>query len=169
MTHFKKTLFYGMRGLVLLLLLSSNQISFGQTNGTINGTVLDSSGNPLIGVTILKNNSKNDGAVTDINGHFTLPAQKGDVLNFSYIGFNSKKVSLEGQSSLDITLNDNSNDLDELVVVGYGTQKKVNLTGSVATISYKDIANKPVMSTAQALAGLAPGMSVLQNSGRPGA
>lgn len=168
MVHLNINLFNRIRFVLTLSLLGLSQALLAQTNGTISGTVVDSSGNPLIGVTVLKNNSK-EGTVTDMDGHFSLSAEKGDVLNFTYIGFTSKEVSLTGQSSLDITLSDNSNDLDELVVVGYGTQKKVNLTGSVATISYKDIANKPVMSTAQALAGLAPGMSVLQNSGRPGA
>lgn len=139
-----------------------------QTQNKLSGTVSDQSGAPLIGVTVMINGSK-DGTVTDIDGRFSVLVKEGDYLDFSYIGFQPQRVTIRGQRTLDIVMADDQNQLDELVVVGYGKQKKVNLTGSVASVSSAELANKPVMSTAQALAGLAPGLSVLQNSGRPGA
>ena len=86
----------------------------------------------------------------------------------SYVGYISQEVKVESDKLLRIIMEEDTKKLEEVVVIGYGTQKKVNLTGALAAVSAEDLASKPVMSTAQALAGLAPGLSVLQTSGRPG-
>ena len=153
---------------VVLFLLSLSSIAVAQTGNNVSGTVTDQQGNPLVGVTIMKDGTQ-VGSVSDMDGHFSIEAKSGDKLNISYIGYKTQQIVLRGQQSLNITMSEDAGLLEELVVVGYGTQKKVNLTGSVSSVSADDLANKPVMSTAQALAGLAPGLSVLQNSGRPGA
>lgn len=156
-----------VRMLVALLFLVLSGTATAQTGGTVSGNVTDPSGEPLIGVTIMKHGTQ-EGAVTDIDGHFSIPAKRGDVLDFSYVGYNPQQVTVGDQSTVNITMSEDVGLLNELVVVGYGTQRKVNLTGSVSNVTAADLANKPVMSTAQALAGLAPGLSVLQTSGRPG-
>lgn len=153
---------------LVTFLLAISSIAFAQTGNKVTGTVTDQQGNPLVGVTIMKNGTQT-GTVTDIDGNFSIEVKNGEKLNISYIGYKNQQLVLRGQQSLKITMTEDDGLLDELVVVGYGTQKKVNLTGSVSSVSAEDLANKPVMSTAQALAGLAPGLSVLQNSGRPGA
>ena len=157
-----------VRMAVVLFLLSLSSIAVAQTGNNVSGTVTDQQGNPLVGVTIMKDGTQ-VGSVSDMDGHFSIVAKSGDKLNISYIGYKTQQIVLRGQQSLNITMSEDAGLLEELVVVGYGTQKKVNLTGSVSSVSADDLANKPVMSTAQALAGLAPGLSVLQNSGRPGA
>lgn len=134
----------------------------------INGTVTDASGEPLIGVSVLVKETSN-GTITDINGKFNVNAAIGNTLQVSYVGYTTQDVKITSISPLHVVLKEDTKHLEEVVVVGYGTQKKVNLTGSVSSITADELANKPVMSTAQALAGLAPGLSVLTNSGNPGA
>lgn len=109
-----------------------------------------------------------NGTVTDLDGKFSLSAEMGNMLQISYVGYISQEVKVESDKLLRIIMEEDTKKLEEVVVIGYGTQKKVNLTGAVAAVSAEDLASKPVMSTAQALAGLAPGLSVLQTSGRPG-
>ena len=132
------------------------------------GTVSDSSGEPLIGVSVLVKESS-AGATTDIDGKFRVNAAAGQTLKVSYVGYTTQEIKVSSQSVINIVLKEDLMKLEEVVVVGYGTQKKVNLTGAVSSVTAEELANKPVTSTAQALAGLAPGLSVLQNSGRPGA
>lgn len=134
----------------------------------INGTVTDASGEPLIGVSVLVRETSN-GTITDMHGKFNVNAAIGTTLRVSYVGYTTQDVKITSASPLHIVLKEDTKHLEEVVVVGYGTQKKVNLTGSVSSITADELANKPVMSTAQALAGLAPGLSVLTNSGNPGA
>ncbi len=134
----------------------------------IKGTVTDASGEPLIGVSIVEKGTSN-GTVSDMDGHFAISTNSSNTLVVSYVGYAQQEIQAVAGKTLQISLKEDAELLDEVVVVGYGTQKKVDLTGSVATISAKELANKPVTSTAQALAGLSSGLSVLQNSGRPGA
>ena len=141
--------------------------TWAQTQSNVNGLVTDFSGEPLIGVSILVKGTSN-GTVTDLDGKFSLSAEMGNMLQISYVGYISQEIKVESNKLLRIIMEEDTKKLEEVVVVGYGTQKKVNLTGAVSAVSAEDLASKPVMSTAQALAGLAPGLSVLQTSGRPG-
>lgn len=152
---------------IAMTLLMSLVCVVGFAQKTITGKVVDSNGEPIIGASIVA--GQGNGTVTDFEGQFTLTnVTPQTVLSISYIGYQTQSIKVGEQSTISVVMKEDSEMLEELVVVGYGTQKKVNLTGSVATVSAEDLANKPVMSTAQALAGLAPGLSVLQNSGRPG-
>ena len=154
------------RFLMMVIVSFYTSISIAQTE--VKGNIKDVSGEPLIGVSIKEKGTSN-GTVSDLDGNFAITTSKSNFLQVSYIGYISQEIKAENGKTLQIVLQENSEILEDVVVVGYGTQKKVNLTGSVSAVTAKELANKPVTSTAQALAGLAPGLSVLQNSGRPGA
>lgn len=135
----------------------------------VSGTVTDqSTGETLLGVSVFVEGTK-IGVVTDLNGKFTIDAPtSSSALVFSYIGYITKKASVGKQGFLKVTLEQDTKKLDEVVVVGYGTQKKVNLTGAVASVSSAALESRPITQTSQALAGLVTGVSVSQGSGRPG-
>ena len=157
-----------LRVKLLLFACCFNSLIWGQGSNTIKGTITDNTGEPLIGVSILIKGSSN-GTVSDLDGNFTLSAKEGDILRVSYVGYSPQEVPATFNQTMKIILKEDTETLEEVVVVGYGTQKKVNLTGAVSAVTADDLASKPVMSTAQAIAGLAPGLSVVANSGRPGA
>ncbi|RKR07968.1 TonB-linked SusC/RagA family outer membrane protein [Maribacter vaceletii] len=136
---------------------------------TISGTVTDENGQPLPGANILEKETTN-GVTTDFDGNFTINMSndKG-VLVVSYIGFATKEVTVNGQSKLNITLKEDSSALDEVVIVGYGTMKKADLTGSVATVSSDDITKITSSNIGQAIQGRMSGVQITQSSGAPGA
>ncbi|PXV58928.1 TonB-linked SusC/RagA family outer membrane protein [Dysgonomonas alginatilytica] len=133
----------------------------------IKGTVKDQKGQPLIGVTISIKGTTS-GTVTDLEGRFSISGKPQDILQIAYIGYVSQNITLKDNSELNIVLKEDLKILEEVVVVGFGTQKKVNLTGSVASVSPGDIENRPITQTSQVLSGLVSGVIVTQNSGRPG-
>lgn len=135
---------------------------------SVSGTVADQDGEPLIGVNIqVKDSSK--GTATDFDGHFTLEdIDENAILVISYVGYQTQEVPVAGKSNLEIVMVSDAELLDEVVVVGYGTQKKVNLTGSVASASVKDMAAIPVPTVMHALQGIAPGIQMIDGGGRPG-
>ncbi|MGI6231367.1 MAG: SusC/RagA family TonB-linked outer membrane protein [Prevotella sp.] len=134
---------------------------------TASGKVIDNNGEPLIGVTV-KEVGTNNATVTDVDGTFRLNVKgSNSQLTFSYVGFDN--VTLRAANNLVITMNEEKNELSEVVVVGYGTQKKVNLTGSVASVDMeKQMNSRPVTTLNQALQGMAAGVDILQGSGKPG-
>lgn len=166
--QFTYGLLQSMKVMMILLTCCLPSAVWAQTQSNVSGVIIDSSDEPLIGVSIQVKGTTH-GTITDLNGKFTLSAKTGDILRISYVGYTSQEIKLTGSQQLRVLMEEDMKRLEEVVVVGYGTQKKVNLTGSVASVTADELANKPVMSTAQALAGLAPGLSVLQTSGRPGA
>ena len=136
---------------------------------TISGTVVDQSGVSIIGASV-KEKGAAQGAVTDLDGKFTLKlTSKSNQVVVSYIGMKQKTVNVSGKSTVNITLEEESTSLNDVVVIGYGTMKKKDLTGSVASVSAKDIANVPVSSAAQAIQGKMAGVSVMQTEGSPDA
>lgn len=157
-----------MRNYAILLCCFFTGLLSAQNLQVITGEVTDAMGEPLIGVSVLVKETSS-GTITDMEGKFTVSADIGHTLQFSYVGYTTQNLVIASTAPLKVILAEDTQRLEELVVVGYGTQRKVNLTGSVSSISAKELANKPVMSTSQALAGLAPGLSVLTNSGNPGA
>lgn len=138
-----------------------------QQSKTISGIVKDDFGDPLVGVTV-KVKGLDRGTITGLDGDFELKVNPGDILEFSYVGFLSQSVKYSNQPTLNIILKEDSKTLDEVVVVGFGTQKKVNLTGSVANVDNKLIENRPMTSVSAGLQGLLPGVAVSQRSGQPG-
>lgn len=140
-----------------------------QQDNKITGTVLDPTGMPVIGANIMVKGTTN-GTITDLDGKFSLEAREGAVLVVSYIGFANQEIKIGKQKQLSITLKEDSQALDELVVVGYSTQKKVNLTGSVSTVSFDDkLTSRPVTDVSQMLNGASPGLQIMQSSGEPNA
>ncbi|MEG2067995.1 MAG: TonB-dependent receptor [Tannerellaceae bacterium] len=132
-----------------------------QQQQTVKGTVSDASG-PIIGASVLVKGST-IGTITNIDGEFSINASKGATLIISYIGYVSQEVTVTGKS-LAITLKEDFQQLEEVVVVGFGTQKKVNLTGSVSTVTSKALASRPVTNVSQALQGLVPGLNFSYDS-----
>lgn len=132
----------------------------------VKGTVVDSKGEAVIGASIFERGSKNNGTITDIEGHFSLKVRSNAVLTISYIGFKPQVINVEGKSSLNIVLQDNAEVLDEVVVVGYGTQKKENLTGAVTSVDVaKVLDGKPIFDVQKGLQGIAPGLTITYKSG----
>ncbi len=138
-----------------------------QPGNRVVGTVKDVSGESLIGVNVLEKGTTN-GAITDLNGHFQLTTGKDATLIFSFVGYKELQIKVTG-STLNVVMHEDTEMLDEVVVVGYGTQKRANLTGAVATMNNKDIAATPVSSISNALAGMLPGLVATSSSGKPGA
>ena len=130
---------------------------------TISGTVTDENGAPIGGANVMEQNTTR-GIVTDLDGKFTLKVAPGSTIVFSYLGYST--VEQKAASNMDIVLKEDNALLDELVVVGYGQQKKANLTGAVSTVDVnKDLAAKPQMDVAKSLQGLVPGLSVINTQG----
>lgn len=124
---------------------------------TAKGTVIDDAGEPVIGVTVVVKGTST-GTVTDIDGNFTIQAEQGATLEFSFIGYKTTTAQVSS-SPINITLKEDTETLDEVVVVGYGTQKKVNVTGAVGMVDSKVLAARPVVNVAQALQGTVPGLN----------
>lgn len=137
--------------------------------GTISGQITDESGEGLPGVTVQVQGTT-AGAITDIDGNFSLSAATDAVLEISYIGFKSQTISLNGQTSLNVTLVVDVTELNEVVVIGYGSVRKSDITGSVSSVKGKDLQAFPLLNAAQALQGRSAGVVVQsENGGEPGA
>ncbi len=134
---------------------------------TVSGTVTDEQGVPLGGTNILEDGTSN-GVQADFDGNYSINVSEGATLSFSYIGMLPQKVLVADKTKIDVVLQEDASLLDEVVVVGYGAQKKVNLTGSVEVVKAAEITRQPVAQTSQALAGLVPGLTATQSSGQPG-
>lgn len=151
--------------LVFALLLFGTQSLSAQT---IKGTVKDTSGEPVIGATVQEKGTKNI-AATDIDGNFTLKVSGGKTLQVSYIGMKTKTVNIQGKSEVTITMEDEATSLNDVVVIGYGTVKKKDLTGSVSTVKGDALNKVPVPSVSEALAGKLSGVRVTTTDGSPDA
>jgi len=134
----------------------------------VTGKVLDEFGQPLPGVTIIIEGTTR-GTVTDLEGNYEIAAEEGEVLVFSFIGFKDERVTVQSQSTVNVTMLEDEKSLDEVVVVGYGEQKKADLIGAVSQLSADKIDNRQVTSTSNILTGQVPGVTVIQRGGRPGA
>ena len=134
----------------------------------ISGLVMDVMGEPIVGVNVMEKGTTN-GTITDMDGKFLLKAPANATLIISFIGYKTLAVNLEGEKNVNITLKEDLEQLDEVVVVGYGTQKKSSLTASVATVPAKELSKQMGHSVAAALQGRAPGVEILQKGGEAGA
>ncbi|WP_396635739.1 SusC/RagA family TonB-linked outer membrane protein [Maribacter sp. R77961] len=149
------------------LLISS--IGFAQSSYTVSGTVTDDSNVPVPGANVVISGTTT-GTSTDFDGNFSIMAKEGDVLEFSSLGFTTVTRTVTGQSRIDVTLAEDSAQLDEVVVVGYGSRKKSDITGSVSSVKSEELNAFPVLDAAQAIQGRAAGVVVQSNNGgEPGA
>ncbi|MDD2960702.1 MAG: TonB-dependent receptor [Muribaculaceae bacterium] len=135
---------------------------------TLTGQVVGTDGEPLVGVTVLSTDTKK-GTTTDIDGNYTITLDRPQSLSFNYIGYEAKIVNVDKTKTLDITMSDNNIVLNDVVVVGYGTQKKANLTGAVQSVNSNDLMRRNVSTASAALQGMVPGLTAVQSSGQPGA
>ncbi len=134
----------------------------------VRGTVKDANGEPLPGATVMVSGNNGQGTVTDIDGNFSINASEGSELVVTFIGYNQQKIKVDGRNTYVVSMSEESNTLNELVVIGYGQVKKKDLTGSVTAIKPDEL-NKGVQSTAQdALVGKIAGVNVVSSSGAPG-
>ena len=142
--------------------------SYAQSVLPISGEVLDGKNRePLIGVTVVEKGTKN-GVITDIDGKFSMRVPVGTILKITYMGYRSSEVIIRDNKPLTILLDEENIQLDELVVIGYGVQKKSDITGSISSVSGEELTNIPVSSPLQALQGKAAGVNIIQNTGAPG-
>jgi TonB-linked SusC/RagA family outer membrane protein len=162
----KKNLFNCLLGLMILSLFST--AAFGQVARTITGKVTDSGGAALPGTNVIVQGTTN-GVQTDINGNYTITVQNPSsaILEFSFVGYTKLQVPVGNQSKVDVVLKEEYTGIDEIVVVGYGTQKKSDITGSVVSVSNEQITAHPVTNIFQALQGKAAGVDIT-TSLRPG-
>lgn len=151
-----------------IILLKNNQLIAQQAQRQINGTVTDERGEAIIGANVIEKGTTN-GAITDIDGNFSLNVSDNAILQVSYIGYIAQEINIGNRTSLSIQLKEDTQALDEVVVVGYSTQKKVNLTGSVSTVNFDEVASRPVTDASQILNGASPGLQIMQSSGAPNA
>jgi TonB-linked SusC/RagA family outer membrane protein len=154
----KKILFF-----IFLLGLNLQMIAQGTIQGTVKSAI---DGSTLPGVSILLKGTTT-GTVTDLNGHYSISAPKNGTLVFSYVGFKSQEIPIRNQKTINVNLSSSSVGLNELVVVGYGSQRKSLVTGAISSIGTKDIAGTAITQASQALQ-YAPGVQVINNSGSPG-
>ncbi len=151
---------------VAFLALMAGTTTYAQT-GTVQGTVSDPDGEPLIGVSV-RIKDANAGVVTDIDGNYTIRANNGQTLVFSYVGFLTHEAKVTGPT-MNVTLDPDNRQLDEVVVVGYGVQKKSSLTGAISQVKAEDMENRTITSATQALQGKTAGVQIYSGSARPGA
>lgn len=153
------------------MILISKKKAEGQYKGTpkqISGKITDERGEPIIGATIVVKGTSN-GAITDLDGNFSLGGVPSDaIIAISYIGYQNREMSVKDRNTFAVTLVEDAKQLDEVVVVGYGTQSKTRVTGSIASLKNDQIKDMPVTSFEQAIAGQMPGVQVMQQSGAPG-
>ena len=133
----------------------------------ITGSVTDADGEPIIGANVVEKGTTN-GVITDIDGNFSLNVSQDAILKISYIGYQPQEVPVGNQDDLTIRLLDDFQALEEVVIVGYGTQRKANLTGAVAQVTGKSLESRPIVNLAQGLQGLVPNLNVDLQSGAPG-
>lgn len=134
----------------------------------IRGTITDTSGEPLPGASVVEQGTTN-GVITDVDGRYAISAKANSILVFSFIGMKTMEIPVNNQSVMDVTMEEEISLLDELVVIGYGSVKKKDVTTSISTVSTKELDQKPVTNVAQAIQGRAAGVSVVRPNGSPDA
>lgn len=157
--------------LTAVILLCGGGSAYPQTPSTpitVTGEVIDENGDPLVGATIMVKGTKT-AAVTDIDGNYSIKCPANSKLEFTYVGYSKQEVSVDGHTNVNVTLKEDTELLDEVVVVGYGVQKKTTLTGSVTQVSGDEVlAGKATQNMASALQGTIPGLTITRTSSRPG-
>lgn len=169
-------------GLALLLLTAAPSVSLAadtasgvhaaqsRTEDTkvLTGKVVDTDGAPLIGANVVEKGNNANGVTTSVDGSFRFRVKTNAVIEVSYLGYAKKEVATHGRTFVEVALNEDNNTLDEVVVVGYGSQKKISVTGSVASIQTKDLLKSSQSNLSASLSGRLPGLATMQTSGRPG-
>ncbi|GHV71926.1 hypothetical protein FACS189420_8410 [Bacteroidia bacterium] len=153
--------------LLLFFLALSQFLSYSQQNSRISGVVTDISGGAIPGVNVMSKQTKN-GVATDVNGKYAIDANQGDILVFTYLGYVTQEIPVGNKTLIDVALKEDTQLLEEVVVVGYGSQKKANLTGAVASVGGERLENRSVVSLTQALQGTTANLNISTPNGAPG-
>ena len=165
----KKQLTWSIRFTTLLLCLFSVLCIRAQQASNVKGTVLDSNNEPLIGATVSVKGNPSHGSITDIDGNFNLKVQNSQgTLVVSYVGYLTQEIPLQGRLNLVIKMKEDAQTLDEVVVVGYGSQKRGHLTSAVSSINAKELMKAPMQNVSNLLTGKISGLTSIQASGKPG-
>ena len=151
----------------LAVLLFLTTITFAQESKEISGVVLDENNIPLPGANIALKNSST-GTMTDFDGNFSIMATPEDILVFSFIGYKTAEYKVGNQTEFEIIMIEDADALDEVVVVGYGTQKKSVVTGAISSVNGDDLETLPINNVGQALQGRTSGVTIASGSGQPG-
>ena len=161
-------LFNTIRCLFLTATLSFCMANAFAQNVTVKGKVTDSRGEPVIGATVMLSSNQTVGALTDMDGAYSITVPSDATLNFSCVGFASQEIKVDGRTAIDVVLSEDAEFLEETVVIGYGTQKKKLLTGATINISGDDIQRQSTTNALGALYSSVPGVNITQNNGLPG-
>ncbi|MBX3238912.1 MAG: TonB-dependent receptor [Chitinophagaceae bacterium] len=154
---------------LLLYLLFFNFLLLQAQERAVRGSVFDNTGNPLSSVSVREKNTSN-GTLTDDEGKYQISVKSPQsILEFSIVGYKSQEITVGSQASVDIVLELENSTLEDIVVVGYGTQKKVNLSGAVDQVKARDLQNRPIANVSQGLQGMVPNLNIRFASGQPGA
>ncbi|WP_299254324.1 TonB-dependent receptor [uncultured Aquimarina sp.] len=153
--------------LLICILMLYSISSKAQEEFNLTGTITDESNMPLLGVNVLIQGTKK-GTVSDFDGNYAIKANKGDVLVFSSVGFIKQSLVVGGSTTMNIVLAQNSQELEQVVVIGYGTQRKIEVTGAVSNVTAEIISKAPVSDVAESLQGQVAGVNIQASSGRPG-
>lgn len=157
-----------MKAMFLLLLAVGTSVA-AQAQQTVTGHVTDPAGEPVIGATVAQKGNYSNGTITDFDGRFSLKLPSNATIVISYIGYKAQEIALKGRTAINVTMQEDSEMLEEVVVVGYGTQKKATLSGSVTQVRGEEVLKgKATTSVAAALQGEIPGLTITRNSSRPG-
>lgn len=154
---------------LLLMILAVFSLSVSAQTITTNGNVKDATGEPIIGASIIEKGNTSNGTITNFDGDFSLKVPANATLIVSYIGMKTQEIAVKGKNKIDVTLSDDAKALDEVVVIGYGTAKRKDLTGSVATVNSEVLSAVPVASATEALQGKMAGVQITTTEGSPDA
>ena len=161
----------GMKNMrtLLLMIFAALSLSVSAQTITLNGNVKDTTGEPIIGASIVEKGNTTNGTITDLDGNFSLKVPANATVVISYIGMKTQEIAIKGKSKIDVTLSDDAKALDEVVVIGYGTAKRKDITGSVATVNAEALTVVPVASATEALTGKMAGVQITTTEGSPDA
>ena len=161
--------FNSIRCLFLAVLMVASATNAFAQNATVKGKVTDSSGLPVIGATVMLSSNQTVGTQTDLNGNYSISVPSNASLVFSCVGYATQTVAVSGHSVIDVVLAEDTEFLEETVVIGYGVQKKSDVTGAIASVKESDLENRTTTDVAQAMQGKAAGVQIVNSSGAPGA
>ena len=152
-----------------VLMLSAPQFAAAQTaEVTVSGKVSDQNGLPIIGAGVVLSSDSSKGTTTDLDGNYTITVPANSTLNFSCIGYSDEAVSVNGRARIDVVLSEDNEFIEETIVIGYGVQRKSDITGSVASVRSSELSNRSTSDAAAALQGKAAGVQIINSSGAPG-
>lgn len=158
-----------MCGLCLFIIGALMSVGISAQDITVTGTVKERAGETVIGASVVEKGNPGNGTITDLDGHYSITVPANATLVFSFVGMQTKEMEVDGRQTLDVTLEDDTQLLDEVVVIGYGTVAKRDLTGSVASVGAEELSTMPVNNVSEALTGRMPGVSITTTEGSPDA